>query len=35
MSIDTNWLMELYKALGNSLIALVLFPMLDRTKVRD
>jgi hypothetical protein len=25
----------LYKAIGNSLIALVLFPLLDRTKVRD
>jgi rod shape-determining protein MreD len=35
LAIDTNWLMELYKALGNSLIALVLFPLLDRTKVRD
>jgi rod shape-determining protein MreD len=35
LSIDTNWLTELYKALGNSLLALVLFPLLDRTKVRD
>jgi rod shape-determining protein MreD len=35
MSIDTNWLAELYKAIGNSLIALVLFPILDRTKIRD
>jgi hypothetical protein len=35
MAIDTNWLMELYMALGNSLIALVLFPLLDRTKIRD
>jgi hypothetical protein len=26
---------ELYKALGNSLLALVLFPVLDRTKIRD
>lgn len=32
---DTNWLMELYKAVGNSLIALVLFPMLDRAKIID
>jgi rod shape-determining protein MreD len=35
MGIDTNWLAELYKAIGNSLIALVLFPILDRTKIRD
>jgi rod shape-determining protein MreD len=35
LSLDSNWLMELYKALGNSLIALVLFPLLDRTKIRD
>lgn len=35
MSMDTNWMMELYKAIGNSLIALVLFPVLDRTKIRD
>ena len=34
MTIDTSWLMELYKALGNSLIALVLFPLLDRTKIQ-
>jgi len=26
---------ELYKAVGNSVIALVLFPVLDRTKIRD
>lgn len=35
MSIDTNWMAELYKAIGNSVIALVLFPMLDRAKIRD
>jgi rod shape-determining protein MreD len=35
LSLDTNWLMELYKAVGNSVIALVLFPLLDRTKIRD
>jgi rod shape-determining protein MreD len=35
MAWDTNWLRELYKALGNSLIALVIFPMLDRAKIRD
>lgn len=35
MSMDTNWMMELYKAIGNSVIALVLFPVLDQTKIRD
>lgn len=35
LTIDTNWLTELYKAFGNSLIALVLFPILDRAKIRD
>jgi len=35
MSVDTNWMSELYKAFGNSVIALVLFPVLDRTKIRD
>jgi rod shape-determining protein MreD len=35
MAIESNWLAELYKAIGNSLIALLLFPLLDRTKIRD
>ena len=35
MSVDTNWMAELYKAVGNSVIALVLFPLLDRAKIRD
>lgn len=35
LAIDTKWLTELYKALGNSLIALVLFPILDHAKIRD
>ncbi|WP_109489176.1 rod shape-determining protein MreD [Occallatibacter savannae] len=35
MSVDTNWMAELYKAIGNSVIALVLFPILDRAKIRD
>lgn len=35
MAWDTNWLPELYKAIGNSVIALVVFPMLDRAKIRD
>lgn len=35
LSIDTNWPTELYKAIGNSVIALVIFPILDRAKIRD
>ncbi len=35
MAIESNWLAELYKAIGNSLIALFLFPLLDRVKIRD
>lgn len=35
LSIDTNWLTELYKAIGNSVIALMAFPLLDRAKIRD
>jgi rod shape-determining protein MreD len=35
MGIDTNWPTELYKAIGNSVIALVLFPVLDTMKIRD
>lgn len=34
-AIDTSWLTELYKAIGNSVIALVLFPVLDTMKIRD
>jgi rod shape-determining protein MreD len=35
MDLDWNWYTELFKALGNSLIALVLFPLLDRTQIED
>jgi rod shape-determining protein MreD len=35
LALDANWLTELYKAVGNSLIALVLFPMIDRFKIRE
>jgi rod shape-determining protein MreD len=35
LSLEWNWLTELAKAVGNSLIALVLFPLLDRTQIRD
>jgi rod shape-determining protein MreD len=32
---QTNWVIEGLKAVGNGLIGLVLFPLLDRTQVRD
>lgn len=35
LDFDWRWLDELLKAVGNSLIALVLFPLLDRTQMRD
>lgn len=35
LGIETNWLTELYKAIGNSVIALVVFPVLDQAKIRD
>jgi rod shape-determining protein MreD len=35
LSLESNWMVELYKAIGNSLIAVVAFPLLDRTKIRD
>ena len=34
-NLDTNWMTELYKAIGNSVIALFVFPLLDRAKIRD
>jgi rod shape-determining protein MreD len=30
-----QWYIELFSALGNSLIAIVLFPLLDRLQIRD
>lgn len=35
LALDSNWLFEFLKALGNSAIALVLFPLLDRFQLRD
>jgi rod shape-determining protein MreD len=35
LSLEWNWLVELLKAVGTSLIAMVLFPLLDRTQIRD
>ncbi|MFY9852901.1 MAG: rod shape-determining protein MreD [Terracidiphilus sp.] len=35
LNLEWSWLAELMKAVANSLIAMVLFPLLDRTRVRD
>lgn len=35
LALDANWFGELYKAVGNSAIALVVFPFLDRLQIRD
>jgi rod shape-determining protein MreD len=35
LPIEWSWLTELFRAMGNSLIALMLFPLLDRLHVRD
>ena len=35
LDLDWSWLTELLKAIGNSLISMVLFPLLDRTQIRD
>jgi rod shape-determining protein MreD len=35
LELDLPWFTELFKAVGNSLIALALFPALDRLRIRD
>jgi rod shape-determining protein MreD len=35
LSLDWNWVIELFKALGNSAIAIIVFPLLDRLQLRD
>jgi rod shape-determining protein MreD len=35
LALEWSWLTELLRAVGNSLIALVLFPALDRLQTRD
>ena len=35
LAVDWNWLTELLRAVGNSLIALVLFPLLDRFQIKE
>jgi rod shape-determining protein MreD len=35
LDLEWNWYTELFKAVGNSLIAMVLFPLLDRLQMKD
>jgi rod shape-determining protein MreD len=35
LELDWDWYTMLYTAVGNSVIALFLFPLLDRLQVRD
>jgi len=35
LDLEWQWFTELFRAIGNSLIAMVLFPLLDRLQVRD
>jgi len=35
LELDWNWYMQLFIAIGNAAIALVLFPFLDRLQIRD
>ncbi len=35
LEFEWNWFSELFKAVGNSVIVLFLFPMLDRLQIRD
>ncbi len=35
LDLEWNWLTQLFIAIGNSVIALVLFPLLDRLQIRD
>jgi len=35
LTVDWSWLAELLRAVGNAMIALVMFPLLDRLQTRD
>jgi rod shape-determining protein MreD len=35
LAVDWNWLAEVLRAVGNSVIALVLFPLLDRSQIKE
>lgn len=35
LGIEVNWMAEMFKAIGNSAIAMIAFPLFDRFQVRD
>jgi rod shape-determining protein MreD len=35
LELEWSWYTELFKAVGNSIIALILFPLLDRIQIRE
>jgi len=35
LNLEWSWIIELIKAIDNSLIAMVLFPLLDRLQIRN
>jgi rod shape-determining protein MreD len=35
LELEWQWFTELFRAIGNSLIAMVLFPLLDRLQIRE
>jgi rod shape-determining protein MreD len=35
LDLEWQWFTELFRAIGNSLIAMVLFPLLDRLQIRE
>jgi rod shape-determining protein MreD len=35
MELEWSWLTELFKAVGNSIVAMVLFPLLDSFQIRE
>ena len=35
LNLEWSWIIELIKAIDNSLIAMVLFPLLDRLQIRE
>jgi rod shape-determining protein MreD len=35
LGLEWNWIDQVFKAVGNAVIGLVVFPLLDRTQIRD
>lgn len=35
LNLEWSWLTEVFKAVGNTLVAIVLFPLLDRVQIKD